>query len=141
MSASGPVFIKEAPPEDQAKLVMYRLSKFTRTQCYELIRVNGKDMTTIVNGGYFDCLVPPGKVTITRSPRVAMGLGGRMFRPDFAWPVDLQVEIGKTYYIKFFIKTFSMDQALQVEIVPEIKALEDLKGFRKFEAAHFDMDI
>ena len=139
MSASGSVFkADKVVPPGQARLILYRLPSGLHGQHYELIRINGEDATTIVNGGYWDCFVPAGKVTITRSPRMA---GAVLQRSEFGWPIELEMESGDTRFVRFYGKPVSWNPVLQTEIVPGPKALDDLKGRRQFEPEHLKMGL
>ena len=94
--ASGPQFKPvESFSVDNALVYLYRPNKFKGGGIVPPVFVNDKELFDLPNDGYAEILLPPGKHVIeTRTD-------GNFLISDAVGSAEIEVEVGRTYYIKW----------------------------------------
>jgi hypothetical protein len=86
-SCSTPHFQKAEVPEDMGLVYFYRPKKSFSPDLNYVIRVNGFEINTLLNGGYFTFIAKPGRIQFSA-------------RNEITSYLTLDVKPGKVYYIK-----------------------------------------
>lgn len=87
-TTSGPVFKGTVLKEQQAIIYFYREFAVAGAVLSAYVAVDGKEVASLSNGGYFAYLTRPGQVKIKAT-------GGFMERK-----LELKVEPGQSYYVR-----------------------------------------
>jgi len=136
MGGGGAEYTYEAPPQGKAKVVLYRNGSFFGHGSYELVQLNGEELTTVTNGGWFDTNVDPGKLSIATKPRVQfIGLGSLIMKNwyDYEPVLVLETTPNQIYFVRFESPgVFSGKQRFDTVLVEESEARKELEGKKRF---------
>jgi hypothetical protein len=86
-SCSTPHFQKAEVPEDMGLVYFYKPKKSFSPDLNYVIRVNGFEIDTLLNGGYFTYMAKPGRIQFSA-------------RNEITSYLTLDVKPGQVYYIK-----------------------------------------
>ena len=110
----GPKFTPVAgPAPDEALIYVYRKSSIVGAAGYDKLYVNNDYIGALHSGGYTYCEVPQGLAVFYVNPKAAyIPLGGILEAAALAnldkskyEKLRLQVDAGKTYYVKWYIES------------------------------------
>jgi len=109
--AKGPEFYPiEQVPEGKALIYIYREEKYMGSANIYYLYANGKIITTIRSGGYFSYFEAPGQIVFSTDPAMGgclrytlCGLLIGMHKGIYE-KIIINVDPGKIYYLKLFIK-------------------------------------
>lgn len=112
--------VSTAPSADFATVYIYRGGQFFASTINYSIYVNGQKICKLSNNKYIQYKAKSGKLSIT-----AQRGGVEVFKRETA--VDLDVEMGKSYYVRGDVKSSITRTRLEMSEVTENTAKRDMK--------------
>lgn len=115
-SVQGPAFVKiENIPEKKALIYIYKTYTKIGSAAKFRIKANDEIITTIPNRGYYPYMASPGKITF--SSWLVPGPGTYIAALLEPWyeHMSINVEAGKTYYLKFEMRAYGKPTLTRVQ--------------------------
>jgi hypothetical protein len=114
--AGGPSFVNvEEIPEQKGLIYLYRKSSLFGVAIVPQIWCNGAPIVSLKSGGYYAYFADPGKTFITAKTESRTG-------------VTIEVEPGKTYYVRLRIGMGIVAGRPHLTLVDEEKGAKEIKG-------------
>lgn len=128
-SAKGKAFLPMEQEPDRALIYIYRPNMFPGSANVWHLRDDEKKLAMVKNGGWFAYYKKAGPVTLYTNLRPGVGtlLGGAIDSDRVM--MKLNVEAGKTYYIKFSLHYLGPTMSL----VDNIVGSDEIKNLKMFD--------
>ena len=114
--------------QESGTLIVYRLKAFGGSASNFFVNVNGnKKCNKLKNGSYITIELEPGSASVTTK-----FAGAALVKKEMG-PVDIEVEAGKTYYIRCEFDQKGLSPRVKMDLVeeenaqPELGELDELK--------------